>query len=121
MRFASLLGISRTPMSSHGKMRRGGRVHLIKKSLSRPKSKRKHRDIPCAASGSYLASIGRHRSPIGLGLLVGLAFGEAVPVRRHAIAIASAARGSHCRRCREALIECRFRLKPRVWPLEGMF
>ena len=80
----------------HGKLRRGGRVHLIKKRPSRPKypSKRKHGNIPCSASDSCLSYIGRHRSLIDL--LVDLAFNAAVPARRYAITIVTVARDSHC-------------------------
>ena len=71
-------------------------MHLIKKRPSRPKypSKRKHGNIPSAASDYRLSYIGRHRSLIDL--LVDLAFEDAVPVRRYAIAIATVACDSHC-------------------------
>ena len=49
-------------------------MHLIQKRPSRPKypSKRKHGNIPSAASDYRLSNIGRHRSLIDL--LVDLAF-----------------------------------------------
>ena len=62
----------------------GGRVHLIKKRPGRPKfpSKRKHVNIPCAASDSCLSYIGRHRSLIYLLVDLALTFDAAVPWTR---------------------------------------
>ena len=70
-------------------------MHVIQKRPSRPKypSKRKHGNIPCAASDYRLSYIGRHKSLIDL--LIDLAFEGAVPSRRYAIAIAI----RHCCTC----------------------